>query len=198
MSRTPGIGGTILISALGAVALSGVPAQAFNVDKLMNPGNWMGTNTDWYEAPPPDYGRGYGGEPGYYDPPGYGSGYPGYGSGYPDYGPLYPNYGGYYPDYGSGYPGYGSGYPDYTSGYPGYDNSYPGYGTGYPGYDSGTAYGSGYPGYEAHRQGYGSSAPVYPTPAADPAGSAPMPTEELIYHLQQRIQELEQALRHCR
>lgn len=191
MSRTPGIGGTILISALGAVALSGVPAQAFNVDKLMNPGNWMGTNTDWYEAPPPDYGRGYGGEPGYYDPPGYGSGYPGYGSGYPDYGPLYPNYGGYYP-------GYGSGYPDYTSGYPGYDNSYPGYGTGYPGYDSGTAYGSGYPGYEAHRQGYGSSAPVYPTPAADPAGSAPMPTEELIYHLQQRIQELEQALRHCR
>ena len=176
MSRTRRIGSVALFAALAAIALSGAPVQAVDMDKLMNPGNWMGGNSDRYDVPPPPgYDQGLGADSGYYDRPGYGSGYP-------DHGSSYPSYGSGYPDYGSAYPGYGSGYPDYGTGYPGYDSGIPTYGSGYPSY-------GGYP------QGYGPSTPVYPPPAT---GSAQMPTEEYIYRLQQRIQELEQELRQCR
>jgi hypothetical protein len=192
MSNTSRIGRITLSAALGAIALIGAPAQAFNVDNLMNPGNWMGSNTNLYEVPPPSYRQGSGAETGYYDRSGYGSPYPGYDSSYPDYGAVYPNYGSGYPDYGSSYPGFGSGYPDYGTGYWGYDNGYPGYGGAYPGY------GTSYPNYDSYPQGYDSSTSVHPPPTTGLTGPAQMPAEELIYRLQQRIQELEQELRQCR
>ncbi len=97
----------LAVAGLAAIGLADVAvlnvAEAFNLNKMMNPSRWFGSDSDRY------YDRGYYG--GRYGPYGYGGpyGWGGYGPGWGGYGPGWggygPGWGGYGPYGGYGYVG---------------------------------------------------------------------------------------------
>jgi hypothetical protein len=165
-------------------------ANAFNMNRMMNPTKWFkgSGSDDYYDGPygPPPPGYGYGG-PGYgYGGPGYGG--PGYGYGGPGFGYGAPGYGGPPPGYGAApqqqAPQMGGEAdageiarlkerirqledanreippPSSSYGQPSYQGSTPAYGAQPGGYQQAPAYGS-QPGYEGGPPSYGGSQPGY-------------------------------------